>query len=600
MPYSKGANGSNTSAAPSPRTGPDGTSRTSSNTTPATKRAKFISDLIPESTLLNRPVPSTTKQPNDDIGVWVDRSTWDNLLKTNPAATTTNHDSPLATTTSSRSGQRPHSAVLGPLIDVYFTKIHPLLPLLSEPDFRSAHAAGHIPEPLVHAMCLAAAKDPSATPHLRLSDSSTTLPPRQFCTILHASVTGSLRAPVRFEKVTLIRTLALTSLHNEGPEGAEEASLLLSQAMHHAQTLGIHLGQQTTNPPLSSEDSSNDNDLQMKRLFWCLWSLDRLSGAINGRPLIMSDVDIAIEPFAPCESGFPAFEAWLKIASILNRVIDLYRPGNDEAESGWEGEWPVLEELLDSVHGWDLSPSILATLHLFYLTVGILSHRTRGVRELPQAKGGNLRQRLNAIEIIRMMSDPSAPALHPFPLLPYSVSLALSVSYQFLRQAQLSHQQTDAHRDFRTCVSILQSLRRTWSSADVMTTLAKKVLDELDRATDLGTFRIRRRKPGDKDEKDLIPPPTACHHGVGAVQTLVGSNGDTPQQREGVANAAMGAAGEAAGMGQQDGWDLFDNMDDVFGTFLDPNYPMNLDDLSFVDDLTPFDWNAEVGTGGVG
>jgi hypothetical protein len=46
-----------------------------------------------------------------------------------------------------------------------------------------------------------------------------------------------------------------------------------------------------------------------------------------------------------------------------------------------------------------------------------------------------------------------------------------------------------------------------------------------------------------------------------------------------------------------DGINLFDNMDDVFGTFMDPNYPLNLDDMSFIDEISPFDWSAEINTG---
>ena len=118
----------------------------------------------------------------------------------------------------------------------------------------------------------------------------------------------------------MIRILALTSLHTEGPEGAEEASILLSQAMHYGQTLGIHLGQQAASPA--------GNELVMKRLFWCLWILDRTNSAINGRPIVMSDADIAIEPFTSGESGFPAFEAWLKIAVVLNKIIAFYRQSN--------------------------------------------------------------------------------------------------------------------------------------------------------------------------------------------------------------------------------------------------------------------------------
>ncbi|KAK3698386.1 hypothetical protein LTR37_016956 [Vermiconidia calcicola] len=547
-------------------------------------RARFVSDLNPEATLLNRPVPSLDKIPNDDIGVWVDQRDWNSLVKQKNDAVNGGTRAG-AVGSGVRHKQRPHSAALGPLIDVYFRKVHPLLPLLDEDEFRRDYAAGTVPEPLVHALCLVAAKDAEAEPHLRLADSSATIPPRQFCSMFHGSVTGSLTVPVKLEKVTLIRTLALASLHNEGPEGTEEASLWLSQAMHYGQTLGIHLGQQAS--------ASAGNDLLMKRLFWCLWLLDRASAATNGRPIIMSDVDIAIEPFTTGESGYPAFEANLKIGHILNTVIDFYRPTRDLSNTGWEGEYPTFEVIIDEVGGWELSSSLLATIHLFYLTVGILSHRKRGVKELPSGYSSQIRQRLFAIEIIRLQNAPKSVTLHPLPVLPYSVSLALSVSYQHLRQSQMEHQQADARQDFRACVKILQNLRRTWSSADVMTTLAKKVLDELDRAHDLASFRIRRtERSGQKDDMDLLPPPTACHHGVGAAQTLPDEHGTTTADARN--DAALGAAAVAYQTPMQDGVNLFDNMDDVFGTFMDPNYPLNLDDISFVDELTPFDWNAEI------
>ena len=569
---------------------PSSTGVTQQQTPPTSSRGsnKFVSDLCPQSTLLNRPVPgdSSRKQPNEDIGVWVDRQEWDELIKQrNDAAIVSNYGF--------RYNQRPHSAVLGPLIDIYFKKIQPILPLLDEDEFRRNHAGGIVPEPLVHAMCLVAAKDPEAEPHLKLSDSPTTIPPRQFCTILHGSVTGALRVPVRFERVTLIRILALASLHNEGSDGTEEASLWLTQAMHYAQTLGIHLGQQAASPA--------GNEMVMKRLFWSLWALDRVSAATNGRPIIMSDVDIAIEPFAPGESGYPAFEVWLKIGTMLNKIIAFYRPTSDVSSTGWEDAYPGLEGLIDEAGGWEQSASILATIHLFYLTVGILSHRARGIKERSIGlQASNIRQRLFAIEIIRLMNAPKSPTLHPLPILPYAISLALSVSYQHLRQSQFEHQQADARQDFRTACRILQNLRRTWCSADVMATLAKKLLDKLDRAQDLASFRIRRSQMHDHTpEDDLIPPPSACNHRTGAVQTLPNDTEqnlnaeDTNQQTDAIATVTSVTDQQP----MPDGINLFDNMDDVFGTFMDPNYPLNLDDLSWVNEISPFDWTSEITAG---
>lgn len=571
-----------TTAASQHQQTPPRSSRTSS---------KFLSDLLPPATFLNRPVPGngTPKQPNDDIGVWVDRKEWDALVKQkNDAAT--NGNQMVISNYGFRHNQRPHSAVLGPLIDIYFKKIHPILPLLDEGEFRQNHAGGIVPEPLVHAMCLVAAKDSEAEPHLKLSDSPSTVQPRQFCTILHGSIVGALKVPVRFEKVTLIRILALTSLHSEGADGAEEASLMMSQAMHYAQTLGIHLGQQAAAPA--------GNELVMKRLFWCLWIMDRSSAAMNGRPIIMSDIDIAIESFAAGESGFPGFEAWLKISHILNKVIDLYRPTNDMSIRGWEDPFPPLEEMIDEVGGWRLPASLLATIHLFYLTVGILSHRTRGIKELISVQHSHVRQRLLTIEVIRLMNAPKSQTLHPLPLLPYAISVALSVSYHHLRQSQFEHQQADARNDFRTACKVLQSLRRTWSSADVMATLAKKVLDQLDRAPDLASFRIRRNQRNvPKGEVDFIPPPTACHHGIGAAALPTDQDALNAEDVVQTADTVAPMVNTAEQQMLPDGINLFDNMDDVFGTFMDPNYPLNLDDMSFIDEISPFDWSAEINTG---
>ncbi|KAF2478844.1 fungal-specific transcription factor domain-containing protein [Neohortaea acidophila] len=546
-------------------------------------RARFVSDLAPESTLLDRPVPNADlrrRQPNDDIGLWIDRKEWEAL--TSPAEAV------------SQRTQKPHPTVIPPLIEIYFTKIHPILPLLSEQDFRREWKNNTAPEILINAMCLVAAKDTSAVPHLKLTDSanssstSTTVSARRFSNTLHHTITKALKSTPPTNKITLIRILALTSLHTQGPDGQEEASMHIAQAMHHAQTLGLHL----------AITGSVGKEAEMKRLFWCLWAMDRTNAVTNSRPVIMGDRDIAIEDFPPGSSGFPAFEAWLRVAQLLNKVIDFYRPTSDTDATGWEGDYPGLEEIIDEVGGWGLSASILATIHLFYLSVGILSHRTRGFRAVPRGIGSSIRQRLCAIEVVRLLTGPASStspptALHPFPILPYAVSLALSVSYQHLRQSQLEHQQADAREDFRTCCALLSKLRRTWSSADIMATLAKKVLDQLDRAPSLASYRVPRTygqgvrgddAEADAPPGDLILPPSACVADFGA---RPGERTEAPTTEQGGNLATPGAVVEGDGsvvgnaQAAENGIALFDNMDDVFGTFMDPNYPLNLDDMSY-------------------
>ncbi|EME47128.1 hypothetical protein DOTSEDRAFT_165938 [Dothistroma septosporum NZE10] len=532
----------------------------------------------PATTFLQRNNPNSTSGetrigPNEDIGIWVDKREWDALLRQK------NEASEEASSAAQLNNYKPHPTVLAPLIDIYFRKIHPIFPILNEEKIRNGHARVTTPEPLAHAICLVAAKDPEATPHLRLSESAVPLAPREFCSRLHASVMAAIRVPSRYEKITLIRILALASLHAEGQDGAEEAAMCANQAMHYTQTLGWHLGQQT--------DVASGDDLTTKRLFWCLWSLDRINSCIYGRPIMMSDIDIAIETFEPGESGYPAFEVWLYITRLMNKIIHFYRPGNPPSVTGWEEEhYPSFEEAVDEGQAWDQPQSVLATLHLFYLSVAILSHRSRGVKYMPRSGPSYVRQSLASIELHRLMNSHLFTLLHPLPILPYAISLALSVSYQHLRQAQLSHQQEDAREDFRTCCKILQTLRRTWSSADVIATIAKKVLDEVNRISDLSSFRVSRIPDRIRDS------PGICTASLSRPHTLIDQHDDHDTAAEGSTHADVATIPEANGVSTQYNPVLFEGMDDLFGTYMDPNYPVNLDDFSFVDDLSPLDWNA--------
>ncbi|KAH9832812.1 Fungal specific transcription factor domain [Teratosphaeria destructans] len=542
----------------------------------ATNHRRFVSDLTPQSSLLER------ANPVGDIGVWVDKREYDALVRRKDTAPRTNGDSTHIISQGVHAGQRPHSAVLGPLIDVYFTKFHPILPLLDENEFRDKQTSGRLPEALAHAVCLVAAKDPAAEPHLRYGSAPSTLAPREFCGRLNSSVLDALRTPGRYDKTTLIQILALTSLHMEGADGPEEASMLLTQACHHATTLGIHLGQHANAP--QGQDSMN------KRLFWCLYALDRLNSVMNGRPIIMNDVDIAITPFEPQESGFPAFDAWLRITNLLNKTISFYRPHNPVDFTGWEDPYPGLEEIFDETRAWNLPQSVLSTIHLFYLATAMLSHRSRSFKQIPRGTHSSIRQRLCAIEVIRLLESEHCRALHGFPFIPYALSLALSVSYQHLRQSQLHHQQEDARSDFRRCTKLLHSLRRTWSSADTMTALAMKVLEGLEKAPSLESFRIPRGGGASREaDKPCAPDISGARSGLELPSDIVTGNATNPVQQPALRAETNGDATLPTGMSGNA--DLFEGMDDVFGTYLDPNYPVNLDDMSFIDDLPRFDWN---------
>ena len=218
------------------------------------------------------------------------------------------------------------------LVDLYFTYVHPLLPLIDKNLFSEQYSQGQDSRILVQAICVVASKHADAATHLCLGDDPRIMGPREFSHRLYNAVIAGIEAKLEKNRVILIQVLALISLHCEGPDGAEQASMHLAQAIHHAHTFGLQFGHQWKNQ--KSEDQENLEDL-----FWCLWSLDKINACMNGRPLIMHDRDNSLTklPTDPEKRSSP-FGVWLQISEILDKVIDYYRPGRAAEETGWEGD----------------------------------------------------------------------------------------------------------------------------------------------------------------------------------------------------------------------------------------------------------------------
>ena len=328
---------------------------------PATHR--FIGDLNPEATFLQQGLTTPDSEPpsyREKVGVWLDKSEWDALIRHREAISL---DAGLANDDSmqnildhaSYSRWAQDTAILGSsdqaaVIEIYFSKIHPIFPLIDEDEFRQNYRDKTISKTLIQAVCLVIAKDECAEPYLRLSANPTViLKPRDFCKKMYTSIVETLKNNLRSDKLTLIRILALTSLHSEGPDGAEQASMHLAQAIHHAVTIGLHIGR---------TDNSIDDE-PLKRVFWCLWSLDKLNAATNGRPVMIADHDLGVSIYSISQSGNKAFMVWLRLSSMLDKVISFYRPSAPSTVTGWEDDFPGFEELIDQFEGWDMPSNVL-------------------------------------------------------------------------------------------------------------------------------------------------------------------------------------------------------------------------------------------------
>ncbi|KAE8141267.1 hypothetical protein BDV38DRAFT_296798 [Aspergillus pseudotamarii] len=534
---------------------------------------RFVGDLNPEARLLGE-----TTTPEDaqemapgEVGVWVQPRRSSKCAPGGEGLP----QAGAAVISPSRNSKRSHPPVsdilphrtIKALSDIYFANIHPMIPLLDEAEYWQQMSRGTIPSPLVHVVCLLAAKDNTAGQHLKLIQSrDAVVPVREFCCQLYVSLSTVLSRRTTLEKTTLIRILGLLSLHQEGNEGMDESSSCIAQAMHSAQSLALHLPR------------PNDVRNELRRIFWCLWILDRLNAATNSRPCVMADIDIAVPDLTPEESGSVAFDVCFRIAKILNQVIALYRPTAKDPASGWDTDFPGFEQVMDEMHAWQLSSSTIATLHIFYLATAILAHRLKTITTLPSPTPARLRQQLSAIQVIRYMQDSDRlDALHPFPVVVYAASLALSVSYQQLRYSRLPGEQEDARHDFNTGCDILQELRLKWVSADAMASLAHRISAALDQLPSLDVLRINRSDIAERDN---------------TLTDRQGMTGDVVEGADSQSSADVPMANRPtdfqATQPHLETMDLFSGMDDVSWMYLDAENPVSFDVFPLMNFEAPY------------
>ncbi|GAW16694.1 hypothetical protein ANO14919_061310 [Xylariales sp. No.14919] len=552
---------------------------------------RFVGDLNPEARLIddvdNITSPEQAQDTSaDKVGVWVRQHPYnactpsDGVSPGQPASRDRDRDQlSFASNPYLPISNLVRNDDILALTNLYFANVHPIIPLLNEHEFRQSLHRKEGPLALIYVVCLIAAKDNAAGPYLRILPlGENPVMVRTFCTQMYTSAVSMISGSVKYERITLIRILALLSLHHEGFEGPEQASNHVAQAIQHAQTLALHLHR------------PGADDLEMRRTFWCLWTLDRLNAATNSRPCIISNYDVSAETLTPGQSGYAAFDIWFRISKLLDTVIVLYRPTNPDTVTGIELEYAGFDQIVEEMQGWHLPKPTLATLRIFFLVTAILAFRLKTIKTLPGTTEARLRQQLSAILVIRFMKDPDRlNSLHPIPVVVYAASLALSVSYQQFRYSRLLIEQEEGYQDFATACHILRVLQQKWSAADAMASLSHRVLLELEKLPSLDMARVTRA------EAKTLPPthtyPSGQTPAPPAAEVL---NPDMQSPQRGSVPVHQHDESHLA-VPQE--FDILGGMDDLSWMYLDAANPLSFDALPFMDfDMTRMDGDL-TGTG---
>lgn len=312
------------------------------------RSSRFVGDLNPEGMFREATGAASTRETaqKGDVGIWLS-TTVSGACSGQPSQFITSRPPPIMDRFL-LPFVKEHCLTCCPPGDeftklkaIFIQKIHPIFPIVP---LQALDGSPTDPTTVVlrQLVALAAGMDPDASQHLRLNNRGPdVLTPQDFCQSLSSSVRAILETSIIADRVLHIRALTLLSLYTQ-PTCAEESDLpaqLGSRAIQHIQTLGLHL---------LRYDAPNSDDLET--LFCAVWALDRINGAVYGRPYLLHERDIGANLEACIKKCPPCFRLLLLVCQWLDQVIELYRPGPSAEASGLEKiayiDLPVLEAMI--------------------------------------------------------------------------------------------------------------------------------------------------------------------------------------------------------------------------------------------------------------
>lgn len=331
---------------------------------------RFVGDLSPEASFLaNRDKgPGNHRAPSrrDNIGVWLGQKPDDQSRQTEDQDAEVITVQPSGSTPFQLSGlaslkalapylRRECMSVLPPdyefgrISDLFYAKIDPLFPILHGEVLESHDLLDAVA--LKQCICLLAAADPSLRSYLRLPPhTECVLSQIEFRKCIAEALKQSLDMGFIRDKVVLLQVSALMAFYvDDRPSSSEVSAYFAAQAVQLAQTLGLHLG--WPGGGLRTEKS--------RRIFWCVWVLDRLDAAINGRPILIHRQDMDERVLESVPEQIPSFRLFIRIARFLDDVISQYRPNATPESRGIAEATPSFEDLVAETGSADIGNALL-------------------------------------------------------------------------------------------------------------------------------------------------------------------------------------------------------------------------------------------------
>ncbi|KAK4196346.1 hypothetical protein QBC40DRAFT_287496 [Triangularia verruculosa] len=389
--------------------------------------------------------------------------------------------------------------------DMYLRKIQPIFPIFDKETLLDLPAHKKIREAIQAAVCLAISTDPEVHGRLTLGsrgpDGEGWVREAVGYEDYSQALANFINKRIKDRELPLVynlQVMCITCLYWQ-PEEVQERSAPLNlfgvvasiAASHgvHLELLGKgHLADQST--PGSG-----------KRLFKCIYALDRLISAFSGRPVMFHNEDLMDKPRDDPEDP-PSFRLFMSLIGVLDQVIEMYHPRPTVTYI----DIPVYEQMALDVGAQCEPEMILTTLEILYHAIGVLSVRMTRERfaTAPENDGNkavtpgsyqhlppsslNARRSHSSDRILDVIT---AYKFCPFPFVPYALSLSLSVAYRKMRFSKLPMFRVRGKADFLKVAAAMREFCPIWAQARLSSELGNAVVRNLERGEALLRERAR-------------------------------------------------------------------------------------------------------------
>ncbi|KAL4868427.1 hypothetical protein BDV12DRAFT_169701 [Aspergillus spectabilis] len=431
----------------------------------------FVGNMDPEGAFLiaARPASDSKEIRQHDLGVWLPAgNAYLQLPVKRRRSSVISYPDPLISSLLREQclNVLPSPDDMAALLRIYMENIHPIFPILDYHAYQSMTATSPEKILLSQSICIAVSKDRSAKQHLHLPAVHTSHP--DFSQSLSGALSTLVALGLVQDKLVLVQALSLTSLFTQFSGDRQEPAELLSRAICHAHTLGLH--HHCYSSPQQEQIST--------RLFCCLYALDILNSACLGRPVQLHRRDFGRDLSASIAAQDSCFQLFLRTIQLMDRVIEIYRPGENGT---WKGVFPSFQDLLEEPDTSDIPMHLVATIEVLYHAVAILSCHSTNLHGISRTRSSesNIRQSLSASRVTYIVGEEFHNQLSLFPFIPYTVALALRASYHSLHQSKAPIFRERAQKQLVANCRILRELGDEFYSASLMADLGDRLIKEI-------------------------------------------------------------------------------------------------------------------------